>query len=213
MWHWFSGHVSFTLPGNFCMRMAAVSTQQLGMGNCCTGRADNTQDNTKQQWWPGSRTGAAREGAGAEAAREATYDTLGGRAWTSGWGYIISVSLNLLVWYIPGCFLPCQCSFPCQADCRSLALFSCRSSQSVWSWHVQKISATSWGDWKIGTTKTCQLQVIYNLYYYIWNSSPPMSLVSAFLNRMVLLSGGVSRGRVCCLVCCWWIFTDSFQYH
>ena len=24
MWHWFSGHVSFTLPGNFCMGIAAV---------------------------------------------------------------------------------------------------------------------------------------------------------------------------------------------
>ena len=42
MWHCFSGHVSFTLPGNFCMRMAAVSAQQPGIGNC-TGRADNTQ--------------------------------------------------------------------------------------------------------------------------------------------------------------------------
>jgi hypothetical protein len=31
------------------MRMAAVSGQQPGMGNCCTGRADNTQDNIKQQ--------------------------------------------------------------------------------------------------------------------------------------------------------------------
>ena len=34
---WFSGHVSFTLPGNFCIQMAAVSAQQPGMGthhNC-----------------------------------------------------------------------------------------------------------------------------------------------------------------------------------
>ena len=28
MWHRFSGHVSFTLPGNFCMIMAAARTQQ-----------------------------------------------------------------------------------------------------------------------------------------------------------------------------------------
>ena len=40
--------VSFTLPGKFCMRMEAVSTQQPGMGNC-TGRADKTQENTKQE--------------------------------------------------------------------------------------------------------------------------------------------------------------------
>ena len=70
MWHWFSVNVSFTLPGNFCMRMTAVSVQQPGiihqtkpnqtfviwvlllmpgMGNCSTGRADNTQNNTKQE--------------------------------------------------------------------------------------------------------------------------------------------------------------------
>ena len=48
MWHWFSGHVSFTLPGNFCM--AAVSTKQPVMGNC-TGRADNTQENINQEDW------------------------------------------------------------------------------------------------------------------------------------------------------------------
>ena len=29
MWHTFSGHVSFILPGNFCIIMAAVSTQQI----------------------------------------------------------------------------------------------------------------------------------------------------------------------------------------
>ena len=43
----------------------------------------------------------------------------------------------------------------------SLPPLSCRSCQAVWSWHVQKISATSGGDWRIGNTKTCQLQVIY----------------------------------------------------
>ena len=48
MWNWFSGHVSFKLPGNFCMRMAAVSAKQSGMGNW-TGRADNTQENTNQE--------------------------------------------------------------------------------------------------------------------------------------------------------------------
>ena len=49
MWHWFSGHVSFTLPENFSMRMAAVSAKQPGMGNC-TGRADNTKENIKQEY-------------------------------------------------------------------------------------------------------------------------------------------------------------------
>ena len=48
MWHWFSGHVSLTLPGNFCMRMAAMRGKQPGMVNC-TGRADNTKENTKQE--------------------------------------------------------------------------------------------------------------------------------------------------------------------
>ena len=36
----------------------------------------------------------------------------------------------------------------------SLPPLSCRSCQAVWSWHVRKISATSWGDWRIGNTKT-----------------------------------------------------------
>ena len=39
---------SFTLPGNFCMIIAAVSSQQPGMGNC-TDRADNIEENTKQE--------------------------------------------------------------------------------------------------------------------------------------------------------------------
>ena len=52
--------------------------------------------------------------------------------------------------------LPVQFSMP---GC--LPPFSCRSSQAEWSWHVRKISAPSWGDWRIGNTMTCQLQVIY----------------------------------------------------
>ena len=47
-WHWFSGHISFTLSGNFYIRMAAVSAQQPGMGNC-TDRACNIKDNTNQE--------------------------------------------------------------------------------------------------------------------------------------------------------------------
>ena len=51
--------------------------------------------------------------------------------------------------------LPVQCSScPYQAAGRSLPSFSCRSCQAVWSWHVWKISATSWGDWRIGNMKT-----------------------------------------------------------
>ena len=38
MWH-----------GNFCKRMAAMSGKQLGIGKC-TGRTDNTQENTKQEY-------------------------------------------------------------------------------------------------------------------------------------------------------------------
>ena len=76
--------------------------------------------------------------------------------------HIIPVSINLLVWYYPGCCLPCQCSScPCQAAGRSLPPFSCRNSQAVWSWHVRKINATSWGDWRIGNTKTSPTKGIH----------------------------------------------------
>ena len=71
-----------------------------------------------------------------------TFDTSGGKFWTSWQGYSIPVSINRLDYHFPLCYLPCQCSFPCQAAGRSLPPLFCRNPKTVCSWHVRKINAT-----------------------------------------------------------------------
>ena len=98
--------------------------------------------------------------------------------------HIMPVSINLLVWYFSGCCLACQCSScPCQAAGRSLPPFPCRNSQALWSWHVRKISATSWGDWRIGNTKTSATKAMHislNPIRFIMKSSPWQTQLSFF---------------------------------
>ena len=76
----------------------------------------------------------------------------------------------------------------------------CRHSQAVWSWHVRKISATSWGDWRIGNTKTWQLQVIYTTYITTFVSRGCEELGSAYQplkSKMIFGCVSTPRQRGC----------------